>query len=548
MKTKLSMNPDKKFSLSNYVPFVISTFLYIIFCTFFLLIIIKQNNYNFVYPLDDTYIHMAIAKNFSEHGIWGIDKYNFTSTSSSPLWTLLLSLIYEIFGVNDYAPLVLNFIIGLLLLFYINYFAKLINLNNYETLTLLIMVIFLLPLILLTFLGLEHTLHCFLILLFINMFILYNNTESYDKNFNFNKMLVIIPFLVMTRYESLFLIFAIFLVILYKKNFLDSLKIFIITFFSVSIYGYISIRNGWSFFPNSLLMKSNFSFPPQIDLYLLLIKKSIKFLTQTKALLFIVLPLLFLTTLIKINFKIHKDAFIYFFILALTIVLHFLFAKFGWLYRYETYLIILGFFLIFFITKKYVIKINPFNSKFYTIINKLILNLLLILIAYNFFIREFYSLSFLPKASKNIYQQQFQMANFIRKYFNDYSIALNDIGAVCYYSNIKCVDLFGLANLKIFKSKKQKLYDTNFINYITQEENVKLAIIYDSWFVGNLSPPNNWIKIGEWKIFNNIICGSDIVSFYVLDKSLLNDIKVKFSTYSRNLPDGISYNIFSDNQ
>lgn len=85
---------------------------------------------------------MAIAKNFSEYRVWGINKYNFTSTSSSPFWTFLLSLKFVIFGVNDYSPLILNFIIGLFLLFYTNHYAKLHNLNNYETLKLLIILIF----------------------------------------------------------------------------------------------------------------------------------------------------------------------------------------------------------------------------------------------------------------------------------------------------------------------------------------------------------------------------------------------------------------------
>ncbi len=30
-----------------------------------------------IYPLDDTYIHMAVAKNFVEHHVWGITQYAF---------------------------------------------------------------------------------------------------------------------------------------------------------------------------------------------------------------------------------------------------------------------------------------------------------------------------------------------------------------------------------------------------------------------------------------------------------------------------------------
>ncbi|MEQ9166804.1 MAG: hypothetical protein RLO12_11140, partial [Fulvivirga sp.] len=43
---------------------------------------IQRNNGEFVYPIDDTYIHMAIANNTADYGMWGIDKYSFSATSS----------------------------------------------------------------------------------------------------------------------------------------------------------------------------------------------------------------------------------------------------------------------------------------------------------------------------------------------------------------------------------------------------------------------------------------------------------------------------------
>lgn len=548
LKNKSFMKIIDKFLSSPNIPLIFSIFIYTSLCLAYFIIIIQYTDNHFVYPLDDTYVHMAIAKNFSKYGVWGIDQYKFTSTSSSPLWTLILSITYFIFGVNDYSPLILNFIISLFVLYYLNRYAKLYNLNNYETFTLSVMAIFFIPLIVLTFLGLEHTLHCLLILLFINAFIQYdsNNTNVEGKNSQFKKMLIMIPFLVMTRYESLFPISAVILVTLYRKNFSNSLKIILITILSILIYGLISIKNGWYLFPNTLFLKSNFSIPPQLDLYLITFKGLIKFLFKIKNLLLIVLPALFLVILIKINFQIRRDAFIYFFILILSLVFHLIFAKFGWFYRYETYLILMGMVLIFFISKRYVIKINPFKSRIYNFINKTLLNLLLILIIYNFIEREYFSLRLLPQASKNIYQQQFQMAKFISKYFNNYTIALNDIGAVCYYADVRCIDLFGLANLDVLNAKRSKIYNTSFIEKLVNKENVKLAIIYDTWFQGKISPPESWIKIGEWKIYENVICGSDVVSFYIVDKFFFEDINKKFRSYSKNLPDGISYRINFD--
>src|SRR5580698_6664019 len=64
------------------------------------------------YPLDDTYIYMAMARNIVEHGIWGVTKYGFSGTSSAHLWVIILSSVFRIFGVAEIAPFILNLVFG----------------------------------------------------------------------------------------------------------------------------------------------------------------------------------------------------------------------------------------------------------------------------------------------------------------------------------------------------------------------------------------------------------------------------------------------------
>src|SRR5437016_5791915 len=82
-----------------------------------LVISVHQNNGRMVYALDDAYIHMAMAKNFAQHGIWGVTSHGFSSSSSSLLWTSLLALCYFVFGVQDYTLLVLNVVLSCAVLF-----------------------------------------------------------------------------------------------------------------------------------------------------------------------------------------------------------------------------------------------------------------------------------------------------------------------------------------------------------------------------------------------------------------------------------------------
>jgi len=56
--------------------------------------VIRHTNGAFVYPLDDTFIHMALAKNLAYYGNWGMDRYAFASASSSVLYTYRLSSLF----------------------------------------------------------------------------------------------------------------------------------------------------------------------------------------------------------------------------------------------------------------------------------------------------------------------------------------------------------------------------------------------------------------------------------------------------------------------
>ncbi len=65
----------------------------------------------FAYPLDDTYIHMAIARTLVQNHVWGVQPFEPAAASSSPLFTIILACFYRLVP-NDrlfyYVPLALN--------------------------------------------------------------------------------------------------------------------------------------------------------------------------------------------------------------------------------------------------------------------------------------------------------------------------------------------------------------------------------------------------------------------------------------------------------
>src|SRR6185369_6645437 len=78
---------------------------------------LKKSGGHFGYPIDDTYIHMAIARHFANNGIWGISQNAFSSSTSSPLWTLLLAAAFKVAGVHEWIPFMICLLFGSAIVF-----------------------------------------------------------------------------------------------------------------------------------------------------------------------------------------------------------------------------------------------------------------------------------------------------------------------------------------------------------------------------------------------------------------------------------------------
>ena len=119
------------------------------------------------YILDDPYIHMAIAKNFALHGVWGVNPYEFTSTSSSLLWTLLIAGSNIVFGIDEAMPFRINIICASMLLVLIHFIIRKYVGNKLYQFVVLLTVVFATPLPSLIYCGLEHILHALISVAFV---------------------------------------------------------------------------------------------------------------------------------------------------------------------------------------------------------------------------------------------------------------------------------------------------------------------------------------------------------------------------------------------
>lgn len=511
--------------------------------TYFTLFVIAyfQNEGHYVYSLDDAYIHMAMAKNMALNGVWGVTKFEFTSSSSSILWTGMLSGIYYLFGVSELIPMLLNLFFASLIVVTSYYILKKFEVRAIHSLLILVLLIIITPLPPLMFTGLEHVMHIWVSLLFI-YFVSTELADVQKNKSNFFWLLLVSAMLPSIRYEGIFLASIASILFLFRKKFVKSVLIFFCAFVPIYIFGAISVRNGWSFFPNSLLLKGSFPDITSISEFISFLgflfnsMFSLKYLIAASAILLISGISLyrfkpFLNKLFSNRISYMVLMFIF------NIALYAAYSRSGWSYRYQSFLVALGILIVGVVFFKYIAA----NSRITGWLKGSLITVLIAVPLVYFGASSFELIAKTPRASTNIYEQQYQMGKFLMQYYEGKGVALNDIGTSNYFADMRCVDLWGLSNLEISKLRRSGSFTEQNIREIALRNDVAVSIVYDSWFREGDSTilPSEWIKAGNWKITENVIAGDSIVSFYAVNPEEAALLSRNLEDFSRSLPKSV---------
>ncbi len=525
-----------------------------------LLLTLSFNQNRLVYNTDDAYIHMAIAKNLAKYGIWGINKDKFSSSSSSILYTLLLALLFLIFGINEIIPFVINTIFAtLIVIFCYKIFNNYYKTPRYATFFILLAIILFPPLPRLIFIGMEHVIQIFINVCFVFYTVRFlfeeiiNESEN-KKNINHQYFILFIlaPLVTMIRYEGIFLIIiSSFLFLLRKKIFL-SLIIGFLGFLPITIYGIISLSYGWYFFPNPIVIKGatpEFSSTEGIlnSLGLRSIRSLISHYHLFSLILGCILILIFNFHHDKKLWKSSNGMVILFILLTLS---HLQFARAGIWSRYDSYLVVIGIIVIGSSIKDIIppklsldiiyiyFKEFKMHAKPKILIRESIILFVSIFIFSSLFYKGIPLMITSPQASKNIHEQHYQMGLFIEKYYKGECVAVNDIGAVSYLSDVEIIDLWGLADKEVADSRLDDSYDNETIDKITKKHNCKIALLND-YFDRFGGLPSQWVLVGKWTAKVNKILGDDTVYFYAVDPDEAENLIENLIDFSDLLPKDI---------
>ena len=234
-------------------------------------------------------------------------------------------------------------------------------------------------------------------------------------------------------------------------------------------------------------------------------------------------------------------------IVLATGLLHAQLASLGWFYRYEAYLVCAGLLCVFLLAREIPWPSLNDNAEWSQ------LHRLARMVFGTFGTRRAALDSRfaaahqqIASASANIGQQQYQMALFLDRYYHGGAVAANDIGAINFLADLDCLDLWGLSDVHVARLRMAGKYDSAAIASIASERRMKIAVVYDDWYLPYGGLPRAWIKAGEWTIPNNTICGGSTVSFYAVDQSQNRDtLHRRLLEFTHDLPADVEFRICS---
>jgi len=214
-------------------------------------------------------------------------------------------------------------------------------------------------------------------------------------------------------------------------------------------------------------------------------------------------------------------------VVALAGIAHLLLAQIGWMHRYEHYILVaeLGALLL--------VSAGAPSARVMSGLSVVALCLL--------------AFAFWPKLvglylwnPREIHLQQAQMARFQRDYAQ-LPVAVNDLGWVSWASPAPVLDVWGLGSRAALDERlKPGGPGPHWIADLAAREGIAYAMIYDKWFgdqvgadwvrLGTLITPEPRGAIGDWS-----------VSFYAIDPAQEGHLRAALADWAQTLPEAVQF-------
>jgi hypothetical protein len=446
-----------------------------------------------VYALDDAYIHMAVARTLATHAVWGCTPHHFSSSSSSPLWTLGLGAAYRVFGVHDALPLLLNVAFALATLVVADRALARFGAAPLVRASALLGIVVAFPMAGMVLIGMEHILHLLLTIAFAAAAVTaLTSPEDPRPGWRRTAVLCVLGALLgASRYEGFFLVGLAGLAFLLRRQWRRALAIGAAALLPLAAFGAVSVANGWYFLPNPLMIKAVGETASTLSAVLKPFgSEDLEFLRNNRA-----MPILVaigaLSALAHLRRRPAWRPPVLFPLLLAAMILvhgHFVFSPLYWAYRYDAYLVGFGVFVT-------AVVLAGVPAPLALPRGALAALLVAALVPVVADVRE----GLVPEAeiegAMGTYLEQYQSAQLIRTYYPGAAVIVNDLGAVTYYTQARILDIVGLGDIEPLAIMRRSAYTSREVVAWTAPYQPKIAIISLGWsMVGGLIPPE-WVRV-----------------------------------------------------
>lgn len=562
---------------------------------------LKQTDGHFTYVLDDPYIHLAIAKNLAQHGIWGVTQYSFSSASSSPLWTVFLGLVERIEGDSVFWPLIFSVIFSsaTAVLLYFRFVRAKFGLVFAVVGALVVFAAG--PLHVLPFTGMEHCMQILLDVVFGFWLLDKMGRPSETKDLPVAALLTTL--VCSCRYEGVFLVVVPVVVCLWRRDWRLASALAVGPVLAVGGFALYSHSVGMPLIPNSISLKGHFPSVGAVayvrDL-VLAAYSALHFGSGTHADLFVICVIAVLAMRLRALRTATSSLQIWMWTLVVAGALHAGFATFGWFFRYEAYLVVSMTTVIILAFREFLAQeaatgpapvstviwmlgiglvtviqavmhrfgwVYRSDSSAILSTNLVALTLLVlmfvgpktrdrltksmvgvlvpIVVIVSIWDRASYSYSVVGNGSRDIYLQQIQMSRFISRYYMRGRLAANDIGAVTYFTDVHLFDIWGLANDEVRRLRVARQYSTKTLGPMLDTFKPDLVIAYPQWYSGRTRFPSSYIPMAAWVIPATITAAFPNVMFYAPNATAAKRLQRELREFTTSLPPQVKVQIRS---
>ena len=460
----------------------------------------------FEFPLDDVYIHLAVAEQIAAGG-YGVNPGEYTSAASSPIYPLLL-VPFVGSDVHAYVPVFWNVIALVACAVLWGRIVRNAVLDRRLALAMAILGPLAFNLAGIAQVGMEHTLHVLAGLAVLRG--LQQNFEDGRLHWLLAAGMILGPLI---RFEGLAVTGGAALALAMTGRWKTGLSLFAVALALVAGFMAFLMSLGLEPLPNSVMAKlAGGGQDSRLSLFDLPVKIATQLLLSDKAIVMLFAVVIAAVALPRVDGKARA-------LLAGAVFAgtgHLLLGQFGWFNRYELYALSFVFGMV---------LLGLFRAENM----KSARMLLLVGFAYLAVSYGTWLVQNGKYGALGIYSQQRNMSTFVKEVYQK-PVAVNDLGYVAWNNPNYVLDLWGLASYRALSTRLDNPQD-GWADEIVKDAGVELAIIYDRWIDNGIG--DDWVKVGSL-IYTGAraFLGGQIVSFYATTPSAAPELRKQIADFA----------------